>query len=37
MKLIDLLNYIPDECEIGLVRFNGRFSISHGNKSRLQI
>lgn len=33
MKLIDLLSYIPDECEIGLVRFNGRFSISHGNKS----
>lgn len=33
MKLIDLLNYIPDECEIGLVRFNGGFSISHGNKS----
>lgn len=23
MKLIDLLSYIPDECEIGLVRFNG--------------
>lgn len=33
MKLIDLLNYIPDDCEIGLVRFNGRFPISHGNKS----
>ena len=33
MILIDLLNYIPDECEIGLVRFDGGFSISHGNKS----
>ena len=30
MKLIDLLNYIPDECEIGIV--DGGFSISYGNK-----
>lgn len=30
MKLIDLLNYIPDECEIGIVC--GGFSISYGNK-----
>lgn len=33
MKLIDLLKFIPDECEIGLVRFDGGFPISHGNKS----
>lgn len=33
MKLKELLEVIPDDCEIGLVRFNGGFSISHGNKS----
>lgn len=33
MKLIDLLSYIPDECEIGLVRFDDGFSVSYGNKS----
>lgn len=32
MKLIDLLNYIPEECEIGIVRFDDGFSISYGNK-----
>ena len=33
MKLIDLLSVIPDECEIGLVRFDDGFSISYGDKS----
>lgn len=33
MKLIDLLSYIPDECEIGLARFDDGFSISYGDKS----
>lgn len=33
MKLKELLEVITDECEIGLVRFDGGFSISHGNKS----
>lgn len=33
MKLIDLLSYIPDECEIGLARFDDGVPISYGNKS----
>lgn len=32
MKLIDLLSYIPDECEIGIVCFDGGFPVSYGNK-----
>lgn len=33
MKLIDLLNCIPEECEIGLMRCNNGFFISSGLKT----
>ena len=33
MKLIDLLSYIPDDCEIGLIPWDNGFSVSYGNKA----
>lgn len=33
MKLIDLLNYVPDDCEIGLIPWDNGFSVSYGNKA----
>lgn len=33
MKLKELLEIIPDDCEIGIVRWDDGFSISYGNKS----
>ena len=31
MKLIDLLSYIPDDCEIGLIPWDNGFSVSYGD------
>lgn len=33
MKLKELFEVIPDDCEIGLVRWDDGFSVSYGNKS----
>ena len=32
MKLIDLLSYIPDDCEIGLIPLDKEFSVTYGTK-----
>ena len=33
MKLKDLLEVIPDDCEIGLIPWDNGFSVSYGNKA----
>lgn len=32
MKLKELLQVIPDDCEIGLIPWDNGFSVSYGNK-----
>lgn len=32
MKLKELLEVIPDDCEIGLIPWDNGFSVSYGNK-----
>lgn len=32
MKLKELLEVIPDDCEIGLITWDNGFSVSYGNK-----
>lgn len=33
MKLKELLEVIPDDCEIGLIPWDNGFSVSYGNKA----
>lgn len=34
MKLKELLEVIPDDCEIGLIPWDNGFSVSYGNKAQ---